>query len=254
MTNPFRDSTFWLIGASTGIGRSLAIKIAPEVKKLYISARSEKNLKSLKDEIKLDNIEILPCDVSDLSSISYAYQQITKNQTLDFVLFNAGIYNPSNVLDFDLNDYLAHMDINYSGALRTCSLILPDFLKRQSGHIAVVSSVAGYRALPNAEAYGASKAALTYFFESMRMKVQDKGVKITIINPGFVETRLTEKNTFEMPFILSPEQAAEEIYNGISKGQSEIHFPKKFTIILKILGLLPEKWYRALMIKFVLKK
>jgi short-subunit dehydrogenase len=254
MTNPFTNASVWLIGSSTGIGRSLAKKLSPHVKYLFISSRSEDQLVSLKNEINLDSVVPLPCDVSSLSSLEAAYAHIKKITPPDFLIYNAGIYNPSIIENFDLEDYLRHIDINLSGALRSISLVLPDFLVRNQGNIAVVSSVAGYRALPNAAAYGASKAALTYFMESMRMSVQHKGIKISIINPGFVKTRLTEKNSFDMPFIITPEVAADEIYKGILSGKSEIHFPKRFSFILKLLGFLPEPLYRYLMVRFIAER
>jgi short-subunit dehydrogenase len=253
MGSPFLHSNVWLIGASTGIGKAIVRRIAPEVKQLFISSRSRELLEEVKKDNKTDSISVVPCDVGDLDSLKTAYKTVTYTEPLDILLFNAGIYNESNVLSFDLSDYIAHMDINYHGALRAVSLVLPDMIERKSGHIMAVSSVAGYRALPNAAAYGASKAALSYFLESMRMHVASKGVKVTIINPGFVKTRLTDKNSFEMPFLLTTEEAADAIYNGLVKGKDEIHFPKKFSLILKFLGLLPEPWYRALIMKFILK-
>lgn len=253
MSSPFLHSNVWLIGASTGIGRALVKRIAPEVKHLYISSRSKDLLEEVKEENKTSSITVVPCDASDIDSLKSAHGTVTSEEPLDILLFNAGIYNETDVLSFDLNDYLAQMDINYGGALRAVSLVLPAMIDRKSGHIMAVSSVAGYRALPNAASYGASKSALTYFMESMRMHVASKGVKITIINPGFVKTRLTDKNSFEMPFLLTTEEAADAIYNGAVKGRGEIHFPRKFSLILKFLGLLPEPWYRALLIKFILK-
>jgi short-subunit dehydrogenase len=253
MSSPFLHSNVWLIGASTGIGEAIVKRIAPEAKHLYISSRSRELLEKVKENNRSYSISVIPCDVSNLDSLKTAYASVCSREPLDLLLFNAGIYNESNVLSFDLNDYLTHMDINYSGALRAVSIVLPDMINRNSGHIMAVSSVAGYRALPNAAAYGASKAALSYFMESMRMHVASKGVKVTIINPGFVKTRLTDKNSFEMPFLLTTEEAADAIYDGSVKGKDEIHFPKKFSLLLKFLGLLPEPWYRALIMKFILK-
>lgn len=255
MKSPLDGSRIWLVGASTGIGHALTRLLAPKAASLYISSRSEDALVEIQKELSPHSVYVVPCDVGNEDGVKKAYQEITRDgKHPDVLIYNAGIYYPSDVLSFNANEYISQMDINYSGALRVFETILPQMLKTGSGNIVGVSSVGAYRALPRAAGYGASKAALTYFMESMRMHVESKGVKVTVVSPGFVKTRLTSKNDFEMPFIMTPEEAAKAIVSGIENGKSEIHFPKRFSIILKLLGLLPERLYRRIMIRFVLKE
>jgi len=260
--SPVDNKNIWLVGASTGIGRALALELAPRVKNLFISARSVDGLNKLKEEARNlgnNNIAVFPFDVCNHEAVAEILTKIrSEYSSLDMLIYNAGVYQPSDVLNFNLEEYIHQMEVNFGGALGLIKVVLPYMLSKEMendsrGHIVGVSSVAAYRALPNAAAYGASKAALTYFLESMRMHVASKGVSVTLVSPGFVKTRLTDKNDFEMPFLMSPEAAAKCITRGLDDGKSEIHFPKKFSIILKLLGFLPEPWYRALMIRFVLK-
>lgn len=256
------NKNIWLVGASAGIGRALTLHMAPRARNLFISARSVDGLEELRDEASASgytNIAVFPFDVRDHKSAIEVMNKIKRDySSLDMLFYNAGVYHPSNVLNFDLGEYMLQMEVNFGGAMGVINAVLPHMLCQEMqngrrGHIVGVSSVAAYRALPNAAAYGASKAALTYFLESMRMHVASKGVHVTVVSPGFVKTRLTEKNDFEMPFLMSPEAAAKCIIEGLESGKNEIHFPKKFSIFLKLLGLLPEPLYRALMIRFVLK-
>jgi len=255
MKSPIDGSKIWLVGASTGIGHALAKLLAPRASSLYISSRSEDALREIKKDLEPHPVFVVPLDVGSDDEVKKAYIDIIQDgKHPDVVIYNAGIYYPTDVLSFNAKEYISQMDINYNGALRVFETILPAMLKTGSGNIVGVSSVGGYRALPRAAGYGASKAALTYFMESMRMHVESKGLKVTVVSPGFVKTRLTSKNDFEMPFIMTPEDAAKAIVKGLDNGESEIHFPKRFSIILKLLGLLPERLYRKIMIRFVLKE
>ena len=141
--------------------------------------------------------------------------------------------------------------LNYCGALRVLKRMYPYFLTQGSGYVVGVSSIAGVRALPHTAGYGASKSALTYFLESLRIDIQGSPIDISVVHPGFVKTRLTDKNDFEMPFLITPEEAADHICRGMESRLPEIHFPKAFTFIIKTLSLLPERVYRWLMVKFI---
>jgi NADP-dependent 3-hydroxy acid dehydrogenase YdfG len=177
-------------------------------------------------------------------------RQVAAGGKLDFLLYCAGHYRAQRATDFDLTDMLRHQDVNYNGLLRVLDAVLPMFLQQGTGHISVVSSVAGWRGLPNGLAYGPTKAAVTHVAETLYMDLQDKGIGVSVVNPGFVATPLTAQNNFQMPALLSPEQAAEAMLAGWSQGLFDIHFPKRFTGWLKLMRLLPYRAYFALVRRF----
>ena len=145
---------------------------------------------------------------------------------------------------------LRHQEVNYAGALRVLDAVLPLLLAQGQGHISLVSSVAGWRGLPNGLAYGPTKAALTHLAESLYLDLQDRGLGVSVINPGFVATPLTAQNNFQMPALMTPDQAATAMLKGWAQGAFDIHFPKRFTLWLKLLRLLPYRWYFALVRRF----
>ncbi len=161
----------------------------------------------------------------------------------DIVIYNAGTYEPMGAKAFNIHQAEIMVDVNFRGSLRILSYILPAFFARGSGHIVLVGSVAGYSGLPNAIGYGASKAALIHLAENLHADLQQTTIKVQLVNPGFVKTRLTEKNTFAMPFIITPETAAQRIVLGMSSTRFEIAFPMRFVWILKFLRLLPYSIY-----------
>ena len=169
---------------------------------------------------------------------------------LDLVLYCAGFYKEMRATEFDLQDMLQHQQINYVGALYVLDAVLPHFVARKAGHISLVSSVAGYRGLPKSLAYGPTKAALINLAETLYVDLQDSHVGVSLICPGFVETPLTAQNQFTMPGLITPEKAAEAILHGWRHGQFEIHFPKRFTLWMKALSLLPDALYFPVIRKF----
>jgi NADP-dependent 3-hydroxy acid dehydrogenase YdfG len=195
-------------------------------------------------------VELLSLDVTDALQVKYVARQVAAGGKLDFLLYCAGHYRAQRATDFDLTDMLRHQDVNYNGLLRVLDAVLPMFLQQGSGHISVVSSVAGWRGLPNGLAYGPTKAAVTHVAETLYMDLQDKGIGVSVVNPGFVATPLTAQNNFQMPALLSPEQAAEAMLAGWSQGLFDIHFPKRFTGWLKLMRLLPYRAYFALVRRF----
>jgi short-subunit dehydrogenase len=236
----------WIIGASHGIGESLAKKYFESGFDLAISARSEDKLKSIRNEILSANqnssgqILVSKTDVSEAASIqSSADEIIAKFGRIDLVIFCSAIYQPTKAIGFDLDESLKTINVNLNGAFNLLHVILPQFTKQNSGHIAFVASVAGYRGLPQSFAYGASKAALINLCEGIYPELKRLNIDVSVINPGFVKTRLTDKNSFSMPFIITPQKAAEIIYQGLEAKKFEIHFPKIFTTFLKILRILP---------------
>lgn len=241
--------TVWLVGASEGIGASLAARLAPACGHLILSARNADKLTQLASGLSA-NVSVLPLDVTDMDTIRRAWTQLEqKDQLPDVMIYNAGTYVPMDAMRFDLAGAEHMLDVNLHGALRVLSVLLPTFLKRNSGHIALVASVAGYRGLPGAIGYGASKSALIHLAENLKVDLFSTGIKVQVINPGFVQTRLTALNDFPMPCIIMPDKAAEYILQGLEKEVFEIHFPKRFSMLLKALSLLPNRLYFHLLHK-----
>jgi NAD(P)-dependent dehydrogenase (short-subunit alcohol dehydrogenase family) len=253
----WRGQQVWLVGASTGIGQALALKLAGEGAHVSISARPSAALQQCANNAKAlakakgGSAQALALDVTDLASLQAAYQALPS--TPQFVLFCAGTYKPMRAQAFDLTELKRQMDVNYTGALNLLSVTLPPMLKAsragKAAHISLVSSVAGYRGLPQALAYGPSKAALTHLAEALYVDCHPDGLGISVVCPGFVATPLTAQNSFAMPAIISPEQAADAMVKGWAKGEFELHFPKRFSRSLKALKLLPDAVYFPLVKK-----
>ena len=228
----------WLVGASTGIGAALAYELSRRGARLALSARSADALQTL----RIDRALLLPYDVTDTASLSEAHRRLMEEwQRIDLVVYLAGDYVPMRASTFDLARAEHVTGVNFTGAMRLAATVLPDL--HPGGGIAFVASVAGYRGLPEALCYGPGKAALIHFGECLYLDLEARGIGVWVINPGFVKTRLTSRNHFAMPALLTPEQAAIAIAEGFRTGKFEIHFPKRFTRILKLLSLLPYRWY-----------
>jgi len=229
----------WISGASSGIGRALAIKFSNEGWQVAASARRENLLNDLNKNNP--NIHAFVLDVKDEKSVRNVFQNILqKFETLDICVFATGIHDPEAEKKLSSEKIREIMETNFFGTLNCIMAVNSFFREKKDGHIAIVSSVAGYRGLPAASGYCASKAALTSLAESLYFDFKRKNVKVSLISPGFIKTPMTEKNTFPMPMIKSPEYAAEKIFIGLTKRNSfEIHFPKSFTILLKLLKIMP---------------
>lgn len=232
----------WLIGASEGIGRALALALAEQGARLIASARQEDRLAQLLGELSGEGHVACAVDVTSEASIENAWRSFA-GALPDIILYNAGTYRPMDAQHMELAAVESMIDVNLRGAVRVVAQALPAFVQQGSGHIVLVGSVAGYRGLPSAIGYGASKAGLLHFAENLRADLAGTGVTIQLVSPGFVRTRLTAKNSFKMPFLLSPEQAAQAIAHGLGKRGFEIHFPKAFTYAMKCLALLPYRLY-----------
>lgn len=248
MTQPLQQKYIWIIGASAGIGAELATQLANnEQAHIALSARNEKSLSRLKSELTGTQHVVAPLDVTKLDTIKKAHTTICNAwPKIDMVIFNAGIYTPMKAQKMDLEKALSTIDINLNGALNTISVALPGLLKQQSGSLVLIASVAGYSGLPRSLAYGASKAGLINLAESLRIELAPKNITVQLVCPGFVKTRLTEKNPFPMPCIIPVEKAATAIITGLKTSRFEIHFPKRFTYMLKLLSALPYWAYFAL--------
>jgi NAD(P)-dependent dehydrogenase (short-subunit alcohol dehydrogenase family) len=240
----WRGKSVWIVGASSGIGAATASALHAQGARVTVSARNQRSL--LEFVAAHAGAEALVLDATDRQAVHVAAQQVLARGPLDCVVYCAGHYTAMRGFALDLEDAVRHMQVNYVGALHLLDAVLPHLLRQGSGHISLVGSVAGYRGLPNSLAYGPSKAALIHLAETLYLDLKDKGIGVSIINPGFVETPLTASNDFAMPALLTPQQAALAILKGWAAGAFEIHFPKRFTLGLKLLRLLPYRIYFAL--------
>jgi short-subunit dehydrogenase len=235
----------WLIGASEGIGRALAIELSKKGYFLYLSARNKQRLDELKKELGEKCIPI-PLNVSDIKSVNKAYEQIKKDGGIDTLIYGAGIYKPMSATNIDIEICEQMVDINLTGAIRVLSKVIPDFIRNKNGHIALIGSVASYIGLPNSFGYGCSKAGLLHLAENLKCDLEDKNIKIQIINPGFVQTRLTNMNNFYMPSIISPEKAANYITKILHSDKFDSRFPFLFPNFIKMISNLPYFLYFAI--------
>lgn len=243
----WQNKTVWLLGASTGIGRATAHALHAQGAKVFVSARDAQALNEF--VAQHPGAVALPLDATDANALAVAAQTITQGQPLDLALYCAGFYQPLRATNYDLPLMLKHDQINYVGALNFLAAVLPYFVERQAGHISLISSVAGFRGLPQSLAYGPTKAALINLAETLYIDLRASKVAVSVINPGFVQTPLTAQNDFSMPALITPEQAAREVLAGWRRGEFEIHFPKRFTRLLKFLRWLPDRIYFAIMKK-----
>jgi len=239
----------WITGASSGIGKALAIKFAENGWIVAASARRENLLKELKQINQ--NIYPFPLDVTEIENCRTVAKKILEQfNNIDICVFGTGMHDPKSEKTFNLEKIREIMEVNYFGTMNSINSIYEYFSKKKSGQISIISSVAGYRGLPAAGAYCASKAALTSFTESLNFDMQKKNVRVSLISPGFIKTPMTDQNDFPMPMIKSPKFAANEIYKGLTaKKTFEIHFPKAFTYFLKFLQILPSSMYFKLITK-----
>ena len=238
----------WITGASSGIGKALAVKFANNGWQVAASARRE-NL--LEDLSKINsNISSFPLDVRDEKLTKIAFENIIeKFKTIDLCVFCTGIHDPEAEKELSSKKIREIMETNFFGTLNCIMAVNSYFINKKSGHISIVSSVAGYRGLPAASGYCASKSALTSLAESLYFDFKRHSVRVSLVRPGFIKTPMTDKNKFPMPMIKSPEFAAEKMFIGLTKKNSfEIHFPITFTMIMKLLKIMPN-WLYFLLVK-----
>jgi NAD(P)-dependent dehydrogenase (short-subunit alcohol dehydrogenase family) len=246
----WQGKTVWILGASSGIGAATASALHAQGARVIVSARQQDALQAFVDTHA--GSQAIPLDVTDRQALQAAAQSVLAQGRLDCVVYCAGYYQAMRGFALDADDAMRHMQVNYFGALYLLEAVVAPLLAQGCGHISLVGSVAGYSGLPNSLAYGPSKAALIHLAETLYLDLKDRGVGVSIINPGFVETPLTANNTFKMPALITPEQAAHAILKGWAAGAFEIHFPKRFTLWLKLLRLLPYRSYFALVARATL--
>ena len=237
------NKVIWITGASSGIGRCLALKFANEGWVVAASARREDLLKELNSVNQ--NIHSFPLDVTNIDQCKTVFKSIIeKFKDVEISVFGTGIHDPRSEKSFNLEKIREITEVNYFGTLNCINAVYDYYKNKESGQISIVSSVAGYRGLPAAGAYCASKSALSSFAESLYFEMKRRNVRVSLVCPGFIKTPMTDKNDFPMPMIKSPEFAADQMFKGLTKNKGfEIHFPKSFTSIMKVLKVMPNGLY-----------
>ena len=229
----------WLVGASSGIGLELAHALHAAGATVVVSARRDAPLQEFVQQHP--GSHAVPLDVRDSDAVAQAASHVAQTVGIDVVVYCAGYYTPQRAFDADLDSWLAHNDVNYQGALRVIAHVVR---RMQAGaHLSLVASVAGYRGLPLCVGYSPTKAALNNLADVLYLDLAPRGIGVSVINPGFVATALTAQNEFHMPALLTPQQAARAILRGWADGDFEIHFPRRFSRLLKLLRVLPNRWY-----------
>ncbi len=243
------SKNIWVIGASSGIGYELARQLAAVGNFVFLTARSESKMRHL-EELFPARVSLLPGDITDkqdLAKIAEAlYERI---DVLDLVLLCAGTCEYDDGLQLDTDMYQRVFDVNFFAAVACTNIALP-LLKRGRGNIVGVSSLASVVPFPRAEAYGASKVALEYFLQSLKVDLTDTDVRVTIVRPGFVDTPLTKKNDFDMPFLVDTNFAAKKIIRGLEKSKSVIDFPWQMSLTLKLFSSFKNIWMRLIAKQF----
>lgn len=238
----FAGKTYWLIGASEGLGRALAGLLAGEGARLVLTARNAERLDAL--AATLPDARALPMDVTDDASVRAAAADLGE---IDGVIYCAGAYEPMTAADWDVDTALMVSEVNYTGALRSLGHVVPAMAARGSGHIVLIGSLAGFRGLPGAIGYGASKSALMHLAENLYMDLAGRGVKVQQINPGFIKTRLTDKNAFHMPFLISAEDAAARTLKAMASRRFATSYPWQMAGFFRAGAVMPIRLFRRLM-------
>jgi short-subunit dehydrogenase len=235
----------WIIGASTGIGAATARALLAAGARVALSARSANLLAEVSGQSP--RASVMPLDFTDGRAVKHAWTELIDGWgRVDLVLIVAGTHREMRGWEIDEEAALSLLRTNLLAVIGTSAVVVPALVEQGSGAIGIVASVAGYRGLPKALIYGASKAALINFTESLYLDLRDKGIGVYLVSPGFVKTPLTDRNDFRMPALISAEEAAAAMLHGLRRGVFEIHFPKRFTRALKLLQMLPYRWYFAI--------
>jgi short-subunit dehydrogenase len=231
----FSGKTYWLIGASEGLGRALARALAAEGATLILSARSADRLEGLADE--LPGARSLPLDVAKTDAVRDAARSVG---SIDGVIYCAGAYEPMSAREWDSRAALTMCEVNFMGAVRVLGEIVPRFVAAGAGDITLIGSLSGYRGLPASIGYSASKAGMVSLAETMRHDLKGTGVVVRIVNPGFIKTRLTDKNEFRMPQLMTPENAAKKVVKAMKRRRFRTDFPAPFSWAIRAFDYLPD--------------
>lgn len=238
----WKGKRYWLVGASEGLGRALAGQLSRAGVELVLSGRNRERLDSLAETLP-GRALVVPVDVRSTASVREAAHAAG---AVDGVVYLAGVYWPQAAQEWDADQVEAMCDINFTGAARVMGAVAPAMIERGAGHLVLTGSLAGFRGLPGAIGYGASKAGLMHLAESMRADLHGSGVEVQLVNPGFIRTRLTDKNSFRMPFIMTPEAAAAEVFDHLGTSRFRKSFPMVFSWLFRSSRWLPEAVYQRL--------
>ncbi len=230
---------YWLVGASEGLGRALAERLSRAGAELVLSARSGDRLEALAADLP-GRAQAVPCDVTDADSVAAAWERAGE---VDGLIYLAGVYWPQAATEWDPGQVVKMAEVNFTGACRVLGHVVPAFTARDRGHIVLTGSLSGFRGLPNSVGYAASKAGVMVLAEGMHADLRGTGVQVQLVNPGFIRTRLTDKNDFRMPQIMEPEAAAAEVFDHISGDRFARHFPTALATALRGLNFLPDGLY-----------
>ncbi|MDE4173398.1 SDR family NAD(P)-dependent oxidoreductase [Phaeobacter sp. PT47_59] len=238
----FQGRRWWIVGASEGLGYALAEALDEAGARLILSARNAARLDVLASRLR--DATSLPLDVTDADSLSQAMATLGP---LDGLIYCAGAYDPLAARDWQPEAVETMCQVNFMGAMRVLGQIVPQFCQRDSGHIVLIGSLAGHTGLPGAIGYGASKAALMHLGENLQADLRGTGVRVQVINPGFIRTRLTDKNKFRMPQIMEPEEAARRCLQAMRSGRFSTSFPAPFSWVFTLGRVLPRRLFLKLM-------
>lgn len=238
----WQGKRYWLVGASEGLGEALAHKLSRAGVALVLSARSEDKLRALAAALP-GRVEVAPVDITDAAALEATAKTIGE---IDGVVHMAGVYWPFGAQDWDVDRANAMADVNFGGAMRLMGVVVPRFVSRGYGHIVLTGSLSGFRGLPGAAPYTASKAGVMVLAESLHADLRNTGVEVQLVNPGFVRTRLTDKNDFAMPFIMEPDQAAQVYFEHMTGSRFKRSFPTLFSLVFRGSQFLPDWLYYRL--------
>lgn len=225
-----KGKTYWLVGASAGIGAELARELDRRGARLILSARSEAGLTEVASSLSVPP-RVVPLDVTDADAVALAASSV---HGVDGVIYMAGDYSPMSAQDWDARRAARISEVNYMGALNVLGEMVPGFVARGRGHVVLIGSLAGLAGLPGAISYGASKAGLMHLAQNLSVDLKGTGVRVQQVLPGFVDTRLTKKNDFRMPFIETPEKAARRIAAHMERKRFSLSFPWAFSWYFKL--------------------
>ncbi len=239
----FHDKHIWIIGCSSGIGYALAKELSAHGAHLILSSRRQDKLEDLNAVLGNKHL-VCPLDVSEYESLAKVADTIKNTQPkLDGVVFLPALFSPHDGNKKDISEIHKMLNVNLGGAFNMVDVVLPIFEKQGFGQILLCGSVAGYRGLPTGQPYCAGKAAIINYAESLKLDLESQNIDVKVINPGFVRTPITDKNDFPMPVMIEADEAAKAIAKGMQSHSFEIHFPKKFTYLMKFLHILPAPIY-----------
>ncbi len=242
-SHPISGRRYWVVGASSGIGAALATELVRRGAHVVVSARRRDGL----ERVSAGTMSVLPLDATDRDAVRRAAEEVTSRfGGLDVVVWCAGFWNQFDAAAWDADAFALHVEVNLLGLNNVLAATVPPMVRSGHGHVVGIASVAGYRGLAGAEAYGATKAAQINLLESLRAALSHRGVRVTTVCPGFVRTEMTAANSFPMPFMIEPEDAARAIADGLERRRTEIVFPLPMAVLVKAARLVPVRVWAAL--------